>query len=106
MAFAGCTGLKAVYSQTTVPPAISLNCFSAETKAEATLYIPTGTRQLYEATKGWDFANIVEIEMEQGIEGIEFGKMKMENVYDLQGRRLTEVPAKGMYVKDGKKYMK
>ena len=106
MAFAGCTGLKAVYSQTTVPPAISLNCFSAETKAEATLYIPTGTRQLYEATKGWDFANIVEIEMEQGIEGIEFGKMKMENVYDLQGRRLTEVPAKGMYVKDGKKDVK
>jgi len=29
-----------------------------------------------------------------------------EAIFDLQGRRLSAIPAKGLYIKDGKKYMK
>jgi len=113
-AFAGCTGLKAVYSKMAVPMAISANCFSAETKAGATLYVPAGTRQLYEAANGWDFASIVEMDEEQGIAGVEDGKMKSESVYDLQGRRMdstifnsqSPIHKNGIYIRDGKKYVK
>jgi len=29
-----------------------------------------------------------------------------EAIFDLQGRRLNAVPAKGLYIRDGKKYVK
>ena len=32
--------------------------------------------------------------------------MQHEGLYDLQGRRLAEEPAKGLYIKDGRKYTK
>jgi hypothetical protein len=33
--------------------------------------------------------------------------IKVDNVlFDLQGRRITGIPLRGMYIKDGKKYVK
>jgi hypothetical protein len=40
-----------------------------------------------------------------GIEAIEHSTLNIEHYYDLQGRVVTQ-PAKGLYIKDGKKYIK
>jgi len=47
------------------PFEIDSNVFSYGTKRDATLYVPAGTKAIYQSTSGWgDFANIVEMEPE------------------------------------------
>ena len=59
-AFSGCTGLEEVHSEISEPFSIGSNVFSSETYAK-TLYVPYGTKALYEDTNGWkDFKNIIE----------------------------------------------
>ena len=66
-AFDDCTGLKAVYSQIEQPFAINENVFQYYDNnsfkfTSATLYVPRGTKALYEATDGWkNFTKIVEM---------------------------------------------
>ena len=38
-----------------------------------------------------------------GVNGISYNPTNVENSFDLQGRRLTEGPAKGVYIQNGKK---
>lgn len=58
-AFGGCNSLKEVYSLISEPFALD-GAFSI--KDDATLYVPVGTKAMYEATDGWkDFKNIVEM---------------------------------------------
>ena len=40
------------------------------------------------------------------IRSIETKKSTSREIYDLQGRRLSEAPAKGLYIVDGKKLVK
>ena len=112
-AFAECDNLKTVYSYVMTPFPMSTSSFSATAKADATLYVPAGTRQLYEATSGWEFKNIVEMDAEQGICATlnNKGKMIKEKCYDLQGRRIDNGQwsiangrwKKGVYIRDGRK---
>lgn len=62
-AFAVCSGIESVCTRITNPFAINDNVFDEITYNTATLYVPIGTRQLYQQTKGWkNFLNIVERE--------------------------------------------
>ena len=58
-AFHWCSGLESVTSLIEEPFEISSDVFSNK---EVTLYVPAGTKALYEATDGWkNFTNIVEM---------------------------------------------
>ena len=57
-AFAECTALTEVISNIETPFNINSNCFPGLAKMNATLYVPKGTKELYQAKAGWDFANI------------------------------------------------
>ena len=42
-----------------------------------------------------------------GIENVNAAKEHIQQgIYDLQGRKLNQEPASGIYIKDGKKYVK
>ena len=79
-----------------------LRAFSVNTFNNATLYVPVGTKEKYQATDGWkDFAYIVE-GTPTGIKVIENTQNKNATVYDLNGVRLSE-PKKGINILNGKK---
>ena len=112
--FDGCTGLRAVYSHVAEPFTIPASCFPSEVKGVATLYVPAGTRSLYEATPGWNFTSIVEMDVEQGIDDVQDGMGTAVNdgcAFDLQGRRIepsafnsqSATRRKGISIRNGKK---
>ena len=79
-----------------------LRAFSVNTFDNATLYVPVGTKEKYQATDGWkDFTYIVE-GTPTGIKVIENTQNKNATVYDLNGVRLSE-PKKGINILNGKK---
>ena len=102
-AFTYCN-VSEIISYIRVPFPIDDSCFSPNTKYQGTLYVPAGTRQLYEATSGWDFHNIVEMEQQQGIDGIAASEAQ-DGCYDLQGRRLRGTPDKELYISGGRKFL-
>ena len=76
--------------------------FSGNTFENATLYVPVGTKEKYQATDGWkDFDYIVE-GTPTGIKVIENTQKKNATVYDLNGVRLSE-PKKGINIINGQK---
>jgi len=80
----------------------SSSAFSENTFNNATLYVPVGTKEKYQATDGWkDFVNIVE-GTPTGIKVIENTQNKNATVYDLNGVRLSE-PKKGINIINGQK---
>ncbi len=79
-AFDGCYQLMSIISEIMKPCAINHYAFSYSVYEQATLYVPLGTKDLYEATEGWNnFQNIVEMEsveiepLEEG-EEVDFGE--------------------------------
>ena len=76
--------------------------FSEYTFNKATLYVPVGTKEKYQATRGWNqFANIVE-GTPTGIKAIENSNKKSTSFFDLNGVRQPE-PRKGINIIKGKK---
>ncbi len=62
-----CTALRTITSHIKNPFAIDSELFVAEVYADATLYVPAGTKAKYQATEGWkEFKNIVEMAPEKG----------------------------------------
>ena len=59
-AFNYCMGLNTIESRIKVPFEISNNVFIQSTKETATLKVPSGTKNTYQSTAGWEFTNIVE----------------------------------------------
>ena len=57
-AFYGCTGLTEIISRIEKPIDISSDCFSGVVKLNATLYVPKGKKEAYQAKSGWDFTKI------------------------------------------------
>ena len=70
----------------------------------ATLRVLKGTKAQYEATPEWNrFAHIVEMD-DTGISS-SLATRHSPTIYDLQGRRLTTEPQRGIYIQDGKKVL-
>ena len=44
--------------------------------------------------------------MPTSVAAVPFHKLSSENIYDLQGRRLTTEPKRGVYIKGGKLWVK
>ncbi len=82
------------------------------TYQRATLYVPKGTKELYQESFEWQEFDKIE-EMESGdtnaINAIEndasTSKQGNGSVFDLTGRRLSTAPQRGIYIQDGRKVM-
>ena len=103
-AFDGNRNLSIVVSLIENPFSISyvFGNYSGDYSNNATLYVPIGTKEKYQATDGWkDFVNIVE-GTPTGIKVIENTQNKNATVYDLNGVRLP-APKKGINIINGQK---
>ena len=106
-AFAGCTSMTEVKALNTTPPSISEGTFSEETMQTATLYVPIGCKETYEAAEYWSsFANIVEKDMSDDVtvvsEAAASGQANVSAIYAPDGSKLkadsTAGLGKGVYV--------
>ena len=72
----------------------------------ATLRVPKGTKAQYEATPEWNrFAHIVEMD-DTGIGSPSMVNGQCSMFHDLQGRRLTQEPQQGVFIRNGRKVVK
>ena len=84
-AFSGCTYLTAVAVGRATPVDIAEDTFTS--RYDATLYVPYGSREAYEAADYWrDFLEIVETDV-TGTSSLKADD-RQGNVYDLMGRKL------------------
>lgn len=103
-----CTSLKEIHANMSTPMNIPQSIFDQGTYDSATLYVPQGCKTVYQGTMYWDmFVNIVEEEVQTptGISSATVENAQDNAMYDLQGRRLN-APVKGMYIQNGKKYIR
>ena len=104
-AFKWCTGLKSIISEIQNPPVFEYSTFDSiddTIYSNATLYVPTGTIDVYKSTEGWNnFTNIVDSDP-SGINNVVLNEKKDAPAYNLNGRRLHQ-PQKGINIIDGKK---
>ena len=74
-------------------------------KSKCTLYVPYGTKDVYASTAGWsDFLNICEFDATV-IDDVKGEDGNVEGIYDLSGRRVTEISKSGLYIVNGKKVL-
>ena len=103
-AFDSCTGLETIYCEIEKPFPISEEAFKRVTE-KATLYVPVGTKELYQSTEGWkNFINIVEMPITEIEEHRQSLEQKNYNYYDLKGRSVKQ-PSKGIYIHNGRKVL-
>lgn len=108
-AFSSCTGLKSIVSHIEEPMAISKYVFTSYNPDNyiydnAILYVPKGTKALYEKTEGWNlFKNIVEYDSSTYIRSVKSDESNT-SIYSLSGQRLT-TPHKGINIIGGKKFV-
>ena len=78
-------------------------------KVSRTLHLYPGSKEKYQAyqyTQNWivNFDNIVEDLVASGINSVTLDNETTKSaLYDLNGRRIPNVPSKGIYIQNGKK---
>lgn len=78
------------------------NIFNDCVYDNATLYVPKGTKSLYESIRPWnEFLNI-QPENFTGIKVVKCEDAKVKGVYDLHGKKV-ENPTNGIFIINGKK---
>ena len=100
-----CDGLKSVVSLITEP--FDLGRSKSEVFSTCdTLYVPKGTKALYEAKQGWkDFAHILESEP-TAIHQVLQAPAEKTPYYSIDGRQLKDAPQRqGIYIHQGKKIL-
>jgi hypothetical protein len=101
-AFANCDNITDIKVMAEKPIRSNANIFSNAVYDNATLYIPNGTKSLYDKREPWNlFFDIAETDF-TGIDDIEAENGNVKTIYDLQGRRV-ENPTNGIYIINGKK---
>ena len=103
-AFAGCESIKEIKTGLQRPVCGSANIFADAVYDSAVLYVPYGTKSLYQEVEPWSlFYDIVEEMDLTGIDEVNGGDGKMKTIYyDLNGRAV-ENPVSGVYIVNGKK---
>jgi hypothetical protein len=97
--------LKEIHCQIQEPIEVHNQFFSTNTYSEATLYVPTGTKEKYQSTASWNlFTNIVEEEV-TAIDRILLGQQGSITVYDTKGRKInpSQMRKGHVYIVNGKK---
>lgn len=92
-AFNGCKSIKSIYSYTKSPTSSVGSKFFSSNYTDATLYVPKGTKALYQETEGWKkFQNIVEFDAAavNEIIGTDETEAKIINTYSIDGKRLSQ----------------
>ena len=108
--FNACFELKDVYMRHKEAPYwINWCVFAAKGDITRTLHLYPGSKAKYEAhqyTQNWIvyFDNVVEDLEPTGIHSVTLdGKIGNASIYDLNGRRIQNVPSRGIYIQNGKK---
>ena len=98
-AFAGCKNLTSVTAEMKVPAKIEETTFDTETVLDATLYVPQGCIEKYEAADYWRyFYNIKEIGTQTGIDSVTSSDAAKEvSRYGINGQLLNG-PTKGVNI--------
>ena len=111
--FWGCSSLANVYIRHKEAPYwISWCVFANKGDVTRTLHLYPGSKAKYEAhsyTKNWIvyFDNVVEDLEPTGIYSVTLDKETGNKaIYDLNGRRIPNVPSKGIYIQNGKKMIR
>ena len=102
-AFAGCSGLVAIYTFATEPPTLAASAFEGVSMENCIVYVPAGCVEKYKAAEGWkNFPNIGLAG--EGIRDITDTTVTNDRWYSLDGREIKAQPTKkGIYIKNGKK---
>ena len=110
MAFANCKALTDVYCYAKEMPLMVngsdfvTDAFQGSPIEQASLYVPVSMIELYKSLEPWrNFGSIVPLDDVDGVVSIHKDCSDSTPIFDLQGRRLTQKPVKGMYIQDGKK---
>lgn len=105
LAFGGCYKLNSITIHSPVPPQADEDIIQDGKYNTVVLYVPEGTSANYREAPIWGkFENIVE-----GTSSIIPNMNTNTNsseCYDLQGRRLSGQPQRGVYIQDGRKILK
>ena len=112
--FWGCHSLADVYMRHKEAPSWISWCvfYNKGDKVSRTLHLYPGSKEKYQAyqyTQNWivNFDNIVEDLVVTGINSATLdNKTRKSALYDLNGRRIPNVPSKGIYIQKGKKMIR
>lgn len=112
--FWGCHSLADVYMRHKEAPSWISWCvfYNKGDKVSRTLHLYPGSKEKYQAyqyTQNWivNFDNIVEDLVVTGINSATLDNKTMKSaLYDLNGRRIPNVPSKGIYIQKGKKMIR
>lgn len=105
--FSSCDNLKRIYMKGSVPPEITIYTdegFGATVYNNATLYVPTGSKEAYMSAPCWNKFQKIE---EYNATSVRNPSITNDNskapVYNLSGQRLRRVNANGIYIKGNRK---
>ena len=109
-AFSNCPSLNTIVSLSE-DPVLCINAFELNMSNpsaiydNATLYVPSGCKEKYEGLADWNrFKRIKEFDVTSiHVPSSVSPSNSSSPLFDLSGRRLSSVPWKGVYIKDGKK---
>lgn len=107
-AFRGCTALRDVTCLAERVPSTGHVVFEFENPRRVTLHVPAASIELYRAADTWkDFGSIVALtDMADTMEQTNtYPSLLNAPIHDLNGRYASQ-SANGLYIKDGKKYLK
>ncbi len=106
-AFTSCENLTDVYAPWETPIKITAkSVFPQKSNGTilANLYVPEGTLDLYQSANFWKkFQNIQEYDA-TGIDGLSI-KNEPDEIFNLQGQKVTSAKAGQIYIKNGKKVL-
>lgn len=115
--------IKQIYSKSDIPPICiqsSLNIgstpfgkpdseFYMRTPQTTPVYVPIGTADAYSNSEGWNyFVNFIETEdfPYSGVMEVALEERPKDNaIYDIMGRKVTNMQKGSFYIKDGKKFI-
>lgn len=99
-AFLECISLRDIYVYRTDPPAISSDSFDATILSRCTLHVPAGSTQAYASSPWSAFTNIADDILLTGLDTptADTSSDAPVAIYDLTGRRLTDLPSSGICI--------
>ena len=104
--FLECASLNTVKCLAQEPPLVGESCFEDAVKTSATLYVLDASLAAYKSANVWKDFFAVKGLTATGLSSPEAADDDTERIYDLNGRMINESSVKGVYIKNGKKYVK